>query len=281
MRNFTLETVYNKGAGAVNEDVLLATSRTIGVFDGVTSLVGFKDARGNTGGQIAARIAAEEFAVGTGSLAARAGRANERIRTTTEDAGVDFSDKLSRWGVVAAAIELRNDGMFDFFTVGDCMILGVPGNGTQELLWGSSELLTPYVDLDIETLRRCKELAAQRVRDIPKHLRPHIVKVRQASNVKYGVLNGDPNAAEFYQTGTADTRKYGTLLLFTDGFLIPKEDPDEEPDWDRVASLYGEHGLRGVLKEIRTREEKDPNLWRYPRVKASDDATAIAIHFNQ
>ncbi|MBI4117930.1 MAG: protein phosphatase 2C domain-containing protein [Parcubacteria group bacterium] len=276
MKDVSVQVIHSKGVGVINEDVPLVIGNTFAAFDGVTSLVGYKNAHGETGGRIAARLAAETFAKGEGYLRARALHANTAIRHAMEKVGVNLSaedHKENRWGAVCAAVELHED-TFDVLTIGDSFVLGITADH-----WGMGELLTPYVNLDIKTLRRCKELADARVRNINQQLRPHILKVRNQANEAYGVLNGDPNVSGFIQTNTRNIRDFQSLLIFTDGFLIPHEDPDAEEEWDLMVRLYKEGGLKAVLSEIRAREQTDPNCWHFPRVKVGDDATAIAIDF--
>jgi len=54
-----VETLHEQGSGLQNEDVLLRADDLLGVFDGATSLDGFLDKNGASGGYRAAQLAAE------------------------------------------------------------------------------------------------------------------------------------------------------------------------------------------------------------------------------
>ena len=69
-----------------------------------------------------------------------------------------------------------------------------------------------------------------------------------------------------------------SLLLFSDGLYMPK--PPGESDRDsaaEIASLVREMGLPRYMAWLTELEESDPDCIRYPRVKKSDDKTAIWI----
>ena len=65
---FKIQKIYSQGSGKTNEDVLLIKKNLFAVFDGATSLVGYADKIGKTGGRIAAEIAKDIFSKNSGSL---------------------------------------------------------------------------------------------------------------------------------------------------------------------------------------------------------------------
>ena len=71
------------------------------------------------------------------------------------------------------------------------------------------------------------------------------------------------------------------MLVFTDGLIIPKEDPHAVDDFSTTVKLFQEGGLQKVRDYIRQVENTDPNCWKYPRYKKSDDIAALAISFQK
>jgi hypothetical protein len=59
--------------------------------------------------------------------------------------------------------------------------------------------------------------------------------------------------------------------------IPPKEDPSAPDDLSGLVHWYLEGGLSNVRDRIREIEASDPNCWKYPRYKKSDDIAAIAI----
>lgn len=53
---FSIEKIYNKGSGKINEDEILIKNNLLGVFDGMSSLVDFTSKNGKTGGKTSAKI---------------------------------------------------------------------------------------------------------------------------------------------------------------------------------------------------------------------------------
>ena len=138
--------IHEKGSRLVNEDELLITADRFAVFDGVSSLEGRLIA-GITGGKSAALIAKEEFAKQV-SLMTAAFKANRRILAAMENKGVNIFSKEERWATTVAAVCLRTG---EFLTVGDSLILAIRIDGY--------DLVTPYVDHDMNTLCMMREFA--------------------------------------------------------------------------------------------------------------------------
>jgi hypothetical protein len=123
---------------------------------------------------------------------------------------------------------------------------------------------------------RWKKLAGKK-ENIWRKLGKNIIMVRRKSNVTYGVLNGNEKAIKFFNTGKFSLKDVKSIILFTDGLLIPKENPEDEEDWNLFVSLYNKSGLKGLLNYVRSVENTDPNCLIYPRYKKHDDIAAVAI----
>ena len=114
----------DKGSWQINEDELLVTGNLWAVFDGATSLVGYEDERGETGGRIAAATAAHAFLVSQGSLHDAAVDANTLIRQAMSNAGIDSGHKEALWATAVAAVRLVAERL-EYLTIGNCVVLGI------------------------------------------------------------------------------------------------------------------------------------------------------------
>lgn len=106
-----------------------------------------------------------------------------------------------------------------------------------------------------------------------------LAELRGNANKKYGVLNGEESAEFYLKTGEINLDKVRHILLFTDGLIIPKEDPMMKDDWQLFVDLFMRGGLENVRKFVRNLENDDPKCWKYPRYKQHDDITAISLTF--
>ena len=123
-------------------------------------------------------------------------------------------------------------------------------------------------------------MADQRTENIREKLQEKIIALRRTSNDEYGVFNGDPRAEQFLHTGTEPLKNVAHILLFTDGFLLPKEEPAAPDDFATMTKLFLEGGLTRIRDYVRKVENDDPKCWEYPRYKKSDDIAAIALSFS-
>ena len=67
------------------------------------------------------------------------------------------------------------------------------------------------------------------------------------------------------------------ILIFTDGLLIPKEDPRAANDWKMAVKLFLTLGLDGSVNFVRNLQNKDPFCRKYVRYHPYDDIAAIAL----
>jgi len=266
-----ISSLYEKGSRDTNEDVLLITNDTFGVFDGAKSLNKYISSQGETSGMLAAKIAKTIFSKNNKPLLRSAIDANEHIKKTMVDAGIDIKDKLNLWGTTAAVIKIKEKS-FDWLVVSDSTILIIKEDK-------SFQEVSSYEDHDREILVKWKQYASQRRKNIRELVAEDLVKIRQKSNEEYGILNGESNAKRFIRTGEVPIAGVKHILLCTDGLLLPNEDPTQEKDFSRIIELYLHGGLKEVKKTVRYIEKTDPNCWKYPRYKQHDDIAAIAIRF--
>ncbi len=264
-----VETLLEQGSSELNEDVLLAAEGVFGVFDGATSLDKRRFDNGLTGGCLAARIAAQVFQQERGSLLQRAEKANTSIRDALLKREVAMAERHRLWSTSMAVIRLGASRL-EYCQTGDALILFIHDDG-------SHKVITPELDIDGETLRLWQRSRLKPSLSIHDQLAEQIQLVRLQMNIRYGVLNGEPEALDFLRYGHADLHNVSDILLFTDGLFLPKEDPLGESDWCSFVNLYRQGGLPAVRNHVRCLQKKDPVLKKYPRFKLHDDIAAVAI----
>jgi serine/threonine protein phosphatase PrpC len=261
------------GIRSINEDCVLAddTKQVFGVFDGASSLVPYTSPDGKTGGYLAASTAAKAFSKSDYDLKTTALKANDQIEKIQSDAGIDLSKNVNRFGTTAAVVKINNDTV-DLLQIGDSIIIiiDIEGNATVPL---------GYIDQDIIAMRQWRLLADKGVENIREVVMDDVMKQREAANVGYGALNGDPRLEKHILTATLPLDGIASLLLLTDGLFLPKADPDAEEDWSEYAKYYRQSGLTGLCKIVRDTEKDDPTLTKYPRFKLHDDSSGVAVEF--
>ncbi|MEI7750228.1 MAG: protein phosphatase 2C domain-containing protein [Candidatus Moraniibacteriota bacterium] len=266
-----IQTVYDKGIKPVNEDSFLVADPIFGVFDGVSVMEpGAPREDGLTGAAIASRIARDVFASGDGTLIELALRANDAIRKAMEENGVDWKRKTAQWATTATVIRIGN-GSFDWLHIGDSVVLVVMNDGSCRIL-GSGH------GQDREVLIEWKKLADQGIENIRAAMSDTMSTARN-SEANYGDLDGDPDIERYLEHGTESLEKVRHIFLFTDGLVIPKEDPASDDDLRLFVDTFEKRTLEGLRDHVRTLEDADPKCWKYPRFKQHDDIAAIAISF--
>lgn len=269
--------VHHQGDGLFNEDNYVNCHPLYAVIDGASSLydVQYPDEQGNlvTGGKRASTLVKavlEGYTSPTKSLTTLFGLANALLQNKMRAAEVDLSDKAARWGAAAAAVKLNEDS-FSYARIGDCMIMALYGEGEHLLV-------TPYADHDAREIRVWATMEGSRKEKWNERL-PDIIETRQKANRDYGMLNGEPEAERFLETGTVSLDGLTDLLLFTDGLFLPHNDVHKPPRWEGMANVYRLGGLGDLQLYVRGVESKDPHCSTYPRFKQHDDITGIALRF--
>lgn len=271
-----IESLSSVGSKQINEDTSFIGDDLVAVFDGASPLIkGGPIIDGRTGGQIASKTARQVFAENQDSdisLEDLLVAANDDVRQAQERAGVNYMDAGKAWGTTISAARF-SDGYVEWASVGDSPVL-VKYRDSDD-----TELVAGQDDWDTESLNLWKSLVVQGVED-PRHdsrMESQLLKVRRQANLKYGYCNGNPAMESFIRLGGLPVKEVGSLILMTDGFMLPKENPGDADDWAQFARLYSLGGLRNVLKNIRDAEKQDRNCRKWLRFKTHDDATAIAV----
>jgi len=202
----------------INEDTVVCDNenQVYAVFDGATSLSGFKDKNGYSGGYIAANIAKQ------------------------------ISDSI--------ILMIYKDGSHKIF--------GEKRNHDQGLMLLLKDLKHRPVD-------NAKEIIMKYVFDL-----------RNRSNIDYGFLNGESEAAKFIAHGRVKLSELSYIVLFSDGLIPLVNDPEFDPQYDEFIKLYTQSGVEGVKDWIRNLENSDTDCNKFIRYKAHDDISIIGITLN-
>ncbi|HZG84141.1 protein phosphatase 2C domain-containing protein [Paenibacillus sp.] len=279
-----VETISIQGSGAWNEDALVSrTERGVyAVVDGATSLVPFAGAGGETGGYLAARIVAELLDEGAPAadepLRERLIAANRRLREAMEREGIDPSRKEALWSAAAVVVRVRERSV-EYAQASDCMLAALYADGSVRVVTRDQN-----APIDRETLRLWAEGAAGGQRDRSEQWRgvlPQIVDGRRRTNTDagYAVLNGDPAFDDYVEHGSINRIGLKALLLMSDGLYVCKPAGEEPFDAAETLRMVAGMGLKPFVEWLIRREESDPDGRLYPRVKTSDDKTAVWIQF--
>lgn len=134
------------------------------------------------------------------------------------------------------------------------------------------------------------EGAAQAQRD--EALRAHVGTTEHDQNVSrlvqtqrslrnqpggYWVAAADPAAASESLTGAAPLSKVRRVAVLSDGAARLVE--FGLAGWEQILSTLAKGGPQTLIEEVRQVEATDPHGDRWPRYKASDDATAVHVRF--
>ncbi|MBU0943501.1 MAG: protein phosphatase 2C domain-containing protein [Proteobacteria bacterium] len=268
-----VRTLHEQGSGKTNEDILLQDGNLYGVFDGATSLGDSPHTQSKTGGLLAAETAAGTFARNGNTLSRLGCLANRNIRQLMESSGVDFTQRRNIWSTSAAIVRIDGDEI-EWFQVGDSLAL---------LLYedGSYRQLADPIDHDRDTLCLWKEMGPNSTGTIQENLADQILKVREGMNIHYGVMNGEPQAVDFFRHGRAPLTGVTDIILYTDGLFLPQTDPDQPADLETFVNLYRHGGLKQIRNLVRELQKDDPRCLNYPRFKQHDDIAAIALSFHE
>ncbi|MBB3113715.1 hypothetical protein FHS18_005828 [Paenibacillus phyllosphaerae] len=273
-----------KGVGRLNEDAIVAHTQAnlYGVLDGVSSLVPYQNAKQETGGFIAANLAKTYFEslAAPGSLRDHLIEANDLLREQMVLATIDLAKKEELWGAAAAIIRIQEDGV-EYIQTGDCMVLAVYENEeVRPLTWRQvSHLEAPAFakwESGIANGLKSREALHETIIDT-------IIQNRYRSNTAggYGVLNGDQEAARYFEYGKINLTCLKHMILLTDGMFWPTNDVHEESSyWSFVAHEILKKGIEPYTKALIELEESDPECIRHIRFKKSDDKTAVVISFH-
>jgi serine/threonine protein phosphatase PrpC len=259
-----------------NDDAYGATKAVAFVLDGVTSLVDAPVMPGRSDAAWAARTArALLLAQGTSG-------GDLRGLITEVAKGITARFEGERLRVPAERYELP-------WTTAS--IIGVEAGRLNIAFVGDSRILVETADDDVHNFgvnpsrtafetRLAAKMIAQRTGQPlgPAAVLPELKRARNTVNTAQGYwLLGADSAVGANATVTSIALSGpATVLLATDGFYALVEDYKRYGDRELIATAQT-IGLSTLARELRHIENDDPNGERFPRMKKSDDATALLV----
>lgn len=276
--NYTIEHFSLKGEAAINEDALILnhTSSIYGVLDGATSVISFKNDKGETGGYLAANIVREHFEQlnKNADLKYELVEANKKIKERMLHEGVNVGEKERLWATAAAVVVIRERDV-DYAQIADCMIYAVYSDGR-------TETVTPdgIAHIDQKSMNKWREgidKGLKTKQQLREYITPTLVENRKLCNVDggYGALNGALEAEKFITFGSLDCKNLTALVILSDGLTTCYTDGQEHASVEAILK----HGLEQYAYSLQNLEEEDPHCMKYIRLKMSDDKTGIVIRF--
>ncbi|MDR6549131.1 protein phosphatase 2C domain-containing protein [Paenibacillus qinlingensis] len=285
--NIKMQAVSRQGNSAWNEDSLLVNDNLhlYGVIDGATSLEPYRGVGGETGGYLAAQSIAKSIREMSQDNVEHQHspqdlllQANQQLRTEMLAAGVDVTRKEQLWGACAVIVRVHKT-FVEYAHSGDCMLIAVYEDDTIRIITRDQ---LEVVD------RPTRQLWAQGVAsgltsrdDLWELVKPQIHAGRALMNTPngYSVLNGEPELADYMEFGRISRTQLKSLLLFSDGLVAPQRELSLEEEFKQIVSRVTSMGLDNYIEWLIQVEEADPDCLQFPRVKKSDDKTAIYLEF--
>jgi hypothetical protein len=170
-------------------------------------------------------------------------------------------------------------GEIEIARLGDCLVLLESTNGAVTVL--DHPVLQR---IEAETKQAIHELRAAGVTD-PKEIRRQMMPTLRAQRRRrnqsdgYGVLAAEQSCLSMITLDRFPVRAVQRVLLTSDGYyrLVDHYHAMSDTELVRETDRQGTDMLLKMLREI---EAGDPLGARYPRLKISDDATAVLIGFS-
>lgn len=278
-----MECISVAGSGKMNEDAYVTNQakHLFAVMDGVSSLVPYENAAGQTGGAIAAQLVKRhlEEADGEQSLADLLAAANETLCECMRGEQIDLAKKEALWGAACALVRVH-DSHIEYAQTGDCMIFAVYADDTVR------PLTHPQVShLEQAAFAQWESGIREGMRErteLLEHCHDILVSNRYLANEAggYGVINGEASCRDFVESGRINRIHLRALVLLTDGLFMPRPYRGPEPKWENTVLPIVHKGLQRYADELLMLENGDPECLGYVRFKKSDDKTGIVLHFS-
>ena len=260
----------------VNDDASGATSHIAFVLDGVTSL-GAPLLPGTSDAAWASHTARDLFLAH-----GREPVPDLRKLITTVAEGITLRFEAERSRAPRERYELpwttmcligADKGALNVAYVGDSRIL-VETDDDEVHNFGTNPSRSAF-----ETHLAQKMIAARAGQPLgPATVLPELRRAREVVNTPkgYWLLGADPAVGVHATVTSLALSGPATVLLVTDGFYALVEDYKRYGDRELIATAQT-IGLQTLARELRHIEDDDPNGERFPRMKKSDDATALLV----
>lgn len=264
-------------AERVNEDAMGATGSIAFVLDGVTSLCDTPLMPGKSDAAWASHTARDLFLA---QAPPKGGDLRAMITTVAEAMTAKFEAERSR--PPSERYELPWTTM---------SLIGVEAGRLHIAYVGDSRVLIETADDEVhnfgtnpsrsafETRLAAKMIASRKGQPLgPSVVLPELRQARNTVNTGtgYWLLGADPAVGVHATVTSLALSGPATVLLVTDGFYALVEDYQRYGDRELIATAQT-IGLQTLARELRHIEDDDPGGERYPRMKKSDDATALLV----
>lgn len=184
--------------------------------------------------------------------------------------------KITALDLPSAGISLvrLNGGILEYFILGDCT-----------LHFKKDNVVTAYKiddleDLDNMAIAELKHLLEKGLskEQAMEQIKPLLIRNRKLKNKPggYWILGFDECAVDNGLTGRVDINSGDELLLMTDGFSAICNKYNVRTI-DSIFNNIEFETLEDIYTLIRTTEEEDPDIMKYPRFKLSDDASCVYL----
>lgn len=180
-------------------------------------------------------------------------------------------DEIVQKTSASIALVHERNGMFHFFSLGDCSILidFKSRNRAKELI-----RIEDVSTLDDKVINRMIEIHKKTGIDIIKtkefdEIKYMLIQNRNKMNKSngYWVLGFDETAIDHGLYKIYTVEEVSQIIIFSDGFNSKKQSIIDKDFFD-IEKLY---------KDLREQENKDKGCNKMPRLKKSDDATLVVI----
>jgi serine/threonine protein phosphatase PrpC len=170
------------------------------------------------------------------------------------------------------------DGRLDVAFVGDSRVLVETASDDEVHNFGINPSRSALETKLAEKMLAARNGQALGVESIRATVMPDLRRSRDTVNTPQGFWLLGPDAAVGPHISVASLELKGpaTVLLATDGFYALVEDYKRYGDRELIATAQT-LGLSILGRELRHIEDDDPEGAKYPRMKKSDDATALLV----
>ncbi|WP_435065548.1 protein phosphatase 2C domain-containing protein [Halobaculum sp. EA56] len=262
-----------------NEDTVGYTDAGCWVFDGATGLKDVtrtpakSDARWYVHAlerEVCDRLASDA------SLTEIAADAIQAVRARYREFDGEFPpDRVDRPAAAGMIVRWRPEHL-DLFGLADCLVVIRYEDGRVSTL--TDDRLRPFETAAIEVAHG-RVLDGRDIATARQSVLPMLRETRSLLNTPdgYWAFGLIPQAADHAVTMTLDRSAVDDVLVCSDGFVAAVDTYDCVPNWEALISTVATHGLTSVVDRIRAVEERDVECRRFPRLKPSDDASALYL----
>lgn len=176
----------------------------------------------------------------------------------------------------AAVWAVQRGREIEFAWLGDCSILAETENGFEALNLGTERPWEGPVEQRVRALIEAGQGAGNLVALLMDELRADRSQLNQPGG--YWMMGIEPRAADAVECCRRGIRTGDRALLMSDGFsrLIDHFALYDAPG---LLAAAASRGLAALAEELRAAEHGDPDRRRAPRVKLTDDTSALLLGF--